>query len=76
MIRRYRYQIAGVAQHGQTWFTTGEVYGEPVMQAIALAISDSFVQLTEGVARYGQPGKTCQGPYVVSKIEIELLKDA
>jgi hypothetical protein len=71
---RYRYEIAGSAQGGQTWVTVGEVEAYapgdfPHMPGLAL--EQSFMKLTAGQAVYGSPGIGCKGPYGITRMVIE-----
>jgi hypothetical protein len=69
----YRYAINGSAAQGQTWATSGEVSvlgAGSFMVAVERAMRDSFMDLTQGRAIFGEPGKGCVGPYRVTKLEI------
>lgn len=66
---KYSYDIAGTAADGQTWETTGTVECEFVA-AYDRAMRASFAQLTGGKAVYGEPGKGCNGPYKINRVEI------
>ncbi len=70
----YSYRIEGTASEGQTWFVVGEVTAQTAgqfQQTVELAMRKSFMDLTNGEAVYGQPGKGCVGPYRVTKFVLE-----
>jgi len=70
----YTYIIDGTAADGQTWTTTGSVETASEGQfpaTVQLAMADSFQQLTQGKAVYGQPGVGCRGPYHIARLLIE-----
>jgi hypothetical protein len=78
MKKRYSYQVHGRGAEDQTWFTRGVLTAEaegnfPEMPGLALR--ESFAQLTNGKAVFGQPGVGCKGPYRVTKMVIELMSD-
>lgn len=72
---RYRYEVRGTAQGGQTWTSSGHVEtakSGDFPRVMDTAMRLSFVQLTNGQAVYGQPGVGCKGPYGISRMLIEL----
>jgi hypothetical protein len=73
---KYAYQIEGSAAGGQTWRTTGEVEAAPweFSAALQAALKSSFEQLTQGRAVYGQPGKSCDGPYSITRFVFQATK--
>lgn len=70
----YDFTVEGAAQDGQTWTTSGVVQvaneGE-FLQAVHLAMRDSFNLLTGGAAVYGKPGEGCRGPYQLTRLEVK-----
>jgi len=73
MIKSYKFEIKGVARNAQTWTTQG-IFQCDLNEAFDTAMRDSFLQLTNGKAVYGQPGKSCQGPYDIISVKIEQVK--
>jgi len=69
----YTYTAEGTAAGGQTWKTSGTIHCD-FFNTLFHATRDSFDQLTQGKAVYGQPGVGCQGPYDVTRIVIERVK--
>ena len=69
----YRFTIEGSGAGGQTFITTGRLTCE-FHFAFDQAMSESFKQLTAGLATYGQPGVGCSGPYDIHKLLIEQVK--
>lgn len=74
MNKTYHYTIEGTAVAGQTWTTTGIVVCQ-FHESFMLACTQSFEQLTQGRAVYGQPGVGCHGPYDILKVTIEQVKE-
>ena len=77
MTRTYTYTVEGTGRGGATWRTDGTVDNVqpgdfPVV--VTHALRESFARLTEGRAVYGDL-TTCQGPYAVHKLTIELIPD-
>jgi len=72
-MKTYSYQMTGTAAAGQTWRTAGtiELSNAEFSNASAVALLDSFQQLTKGKAVYGKPGVGCEGPYSVTRLLIE-----
>jgi hypothetical protein len=71
---KYNYEIYGKAAGGQTWSTKGSIEQEQLGDFPSVptqALIDSFNQLTEGKAVYGQPGLGCEGPYTIKRMLIE-----
>lgn len=69
----YRYQVQGRAADNESWFTTGKVTangGGAFMPAVQEAMRKSFVDLTNGQAVYGSPGKGCSGPYRITSLAL------
>lgn len=74
MAQRYSYTIEGTGRDNQRWETAGAVVSSrsgSFMEAVQEALRVTFMQLTDSKARYGDL-KTCQGPYTISKMVIEL----
>jgi hypothetical protein len=70
----YRYTVEGTAADGQTWAVTAPIAtktaGEFAIlpdQVMRLALQ----ALSEGKATCGQPGKTCRGPFTITRFLIE-----
>lgn len=50
--------------------TTGDVDAADIFAALANAMRENFLKITEGKAVFGEPGKGCRGPYEVTKITL------
>lgn len=75
----YKYAIDGTAADGQTWQTSGSVATvteSDLSEAINEALRQSFMQITQGKAIFGQPGLACRGPYRIAKVVLERKPDA
>lgn len=75
---RYLYIVQGGAADGQTWESQGTVQTEKegeFPRAVLTALQDSFEQLTQGKAVYGQPGVGCHGPYKIRRLVIERVEE-
>ena len=70
MDKVYRYTVEGSGNGGKTWKTEGSMTCA-FEKVWLLAMADTFNQLTDGKAQYGQPGVGCQGPYDIHKVVIE-----
>lgn len=75
---KYQYRVSGTAAKGQTWTAAGQL--EPALWVPAsgvwlelprLVLGRAYEQLTAGKAVFGKPGLGCQGPYRITKLEIE-----
>lgn len=73
-VKNYSFSIEGSAARGQTWTAAGTVIGLSPQDAFANAMLESFQQLTNGKAVFGQPGLGCNGPYQIDKVVIALTK--
>lgn len=74
-MQHYTYRVEGRGRHDAPWFTTGTVTTErrgDFPTAVQDALRASFEALTEGVAVYGHPDTTCQGPYTILRLTVEL----
>jgi hypothetical protein len=70
MRKLYSYVIEGSGANNQTWQTRGAVLCE-FHDAFDHAMLESFDQLTQGKAIYGNPGVgSCKGPYDILKVTI------
>lgn len=70
----YTYTVSGTAAENQTWETSGRIQtdlegGFPNM--VQEAMRESFMQLTQGKAVFGNPGIGCRGPYKITKLLVE-----
>jgi hypothetical protein len=74
MTSTYTYRINGTAAGGQTWETSGSIEALPGQFPAVCnqALSESFDKLTQGNAVFGFPGLGCQGPYVLTRLLIEV----
>lgn len=70
-IDTYSYIAEGIAHDGQTWTTKGTVVCE-FHESWDQAMLQSFLQLTEGKAVFGQPGVGCRGPFKFKRMEIKV----
>ncbi len=76
-VTEYRYQVQGRAADEEVWFTAGRVTangGGSFMPAVQEAMRTSFVDLTQGKATYGSPGKGCSGPYRITSLTLSEIK--
>jgi hypothetical protein len=73
MQKNYNFQIEGSSANSQTWITSGKVYCE-FADAFNRAMSETFEQLTNGKAIFGNPGIGCRGPYDIHRVIIEQEK--
>ena len=67
----YTYEIKGAGSNGQTWAVKDETVvsgAGAFLEAVDHAMRDAFIALTQGKATYGQPGKTCSGPYRITSL--------
>jgi hypothetical protein len=72
---KYHYQMAGGGADNQTWLARGtvETTNAGDFHLVSdMALEDAFMQLTEGKAVYGKPGKGCHGPYVIYRMVVRL----
>jgi hypothetical protein len=69
-----RFTVDGTAADGQTWFAEGSVTGE-IPEIFTAAMRDAFGQLTQGRAKFGQPGVGCRGPYKLRKFELLVIEE-
>jgi hypothetical protein len=75
-MRTYSYEINGTAANDQTWQTSGKV-DDPdnnLNDVFDRAMRDSFMALTGGKAKFGNPGVGCAGPYGIRRIVIEQVE--
>lgn len=71
----YRYEVSGTASTGKPWTTSGLLHIDDmgaILDTPAMAMSGSYEQLTRGAA--GKPPPAMKGPYHVTRILIEELK--
>jgi hypothetical protein len=76
MAVQYRYEIDGTGANDQTWACTGHVTIDRPAEFAGvpdIAMRSAFMELTEGKAVYGEPGKGCVGPYEVTRMLIERM---
>jgi hypothetical protein len=72
VVRKFRYDVRGLAADGQTWDVRGEcsdANGWPDCLSEAMALA--FHQLTNGKAVFGKPGVGCRGPYQITLFHFE-----
>lgn len=60
------FTIDGTAADGQTWTAKGRISSD-YPQCFQDAMAQSFQQITEGTAVFGQPGVGCRGPYKMKR---------
>lgn len=70
MRKSYRYSVIGSGAEGATFETSGTVMCE-LIEAFPLAMQETFRQLTNGRAVYGNPGIGCRGPYDIHRVTID-----
>jgi len=71
---KFKYEVAGTAAaNSQTWSTSGTMVAElgDFARLPERCMRESFMQLTQGKATYGNPGIGCKGPYSITKLLIE-----
>ena len=72
----YSYIVEGLTAGGNKWSTIGAhtatAQGE-FANVPMIALRESFAQLTQGKAVFGNPGLGCQGPYRITRMLIEEL---
>lgn len=73
MNKNWKFEIKGTARGGQDWTTSGYLLCE-FNQLFDAAMRASFEQLTEGKAVYGKPEQSCMGPYDITHVTIEQVK--
>lgn len=74
----YRYQVQGRGADNESWFTSGRVTvngGGQFMNGVNEAMRKSFVDLTQGKATYGSPGKGCSGPYSITVLNLSEVRE-
>jgi hypothetical protein len=67
----FRFRVEGHDRDGKPYTTLGTVSADDYDVALAAARRESFVQVTGGKAIYGFPGTTCNGPYKVTRVDLE-----
>lgn len=72
-MKTYSFKITGSDADGTPWQTSGQLKCS-YDQVFKRANMETFEQLTEGKAVFGQPGKGCRGPYEIERVEIWLIK--
>ena len=74
---KLRYTVEGTDADSGKFAATGFILGASPMDADSYqaAGAAAFAQLTQGRARFGEPGVTCRGPYKVSKFALEVARD-
>lgn len=72
--KTYKYELHGTARDEQTWVTKGYLVGYDFNDTFNGAMLASFDQLTKGNAVFGKPGVGCQGPYDITSVLIEQVK--
>lgn len=73
MEKTYSFTVEGTGGNGQTWKATGSLtcrFPDVFDRALAMA----FEQLTSGRAVFGMPGVGCNGPYDMTKVVIEQVR--
>lgn len=77
MDKVYRWTFSGTTGTGGTWTTAGVTRGGPrdIVSAFMDAGQQSFEQLTQGKAIFGQPGVGCEGPYNITRAELTAKED-
>lgn len=67
----YSFSVSGKTGGGADWTVMGETRGM-FMVAVNNAIEQALLDLTDGKATFGEPGKGgCAGPYTITKFVIE-----
>lgn len=66
----YNWVISGLDGEGYSWHTSGVVDADDINTALTNARRDSFMQLTQGNAKYGKPGLGCTGPYTITSFAL------
>lgn len=70
MQKPYRFKVTGSGRGGTTFETSGSMLCD-FNEAFDYAMRETFRQLTEGKAVFGNPGLGCKGPYDIHRITIE-----
>ena len=71
------YAVSGSAVDGQTWEAIGKVVTEKSGDFALvpdMAMRAAFLQLTQGKAIYGKPGIGCRGPYHITRLIVEEVR--
>jgi hypothetical protein len=74
----YKYTVSGNGANN-TWETSGSLRAEPAdfPNLWNVALSETFLKLTNGEAVYGHPGEGgCRGPYKIKKFTLELIEES
>lgn len=77
-MKQFTYEVVYQAADGQSGLCTGEI-GIPAgdfQHAVGQVMRASFMQITQGKAVFGQPGKGCRGPYQVTRFLLQQKADA
>ena len=70
MKKKYHFTFEGTGSNAQTWTTTGYIECE-FNDVFDKASQQTFIQLTNGEAIYGNPGVGgCHGPYNITRVVI------
>jgi hypothetical protein len=78
VVVRYAYTVSGLAAGDQAWEHSGVAQVEGAgsfPEAVDQALRQTFMALTRGQVRYGEPGAgLCQGPYRIGRMLIEEVR--
>lgn len=77
-MKEFTYEVVYHGADGQSAICTGSIEVEPgdFQQALIQVMRRSFLQITQGKATYGQPGKGCRGPYQITRFLLQQKADA
>lgn len=70
----YTYRITGTGRGAAPWWTTGRVetaQSGALAAVLAEALRVTYERLTDGTAHYGDL-YSCQGPYTITRVQIDL----
>lgn len=74
MERTYKWTLQGTSSNGQIWSTHGTVTCE-WHETFDKIGRDNFDQITQGRAVYGYPGLSCNGPYKITNMTIDIMEN-